>query len=136
MTVSYVVSDPVQQPPGGPMRDEGRPKSEPFGLIDGVAKSFGTGNAAVPALERVDHELRRGDLVSLLGPSGCGKTTLLRIIAGLVPPSSGRVVIDGRSVQGPQPDFGFVFQAPTLLPWRTVKATSMRASRGGRHRST
>lgn len=100
-------------------REEPDP-DEPFGVIDGVAKDFGAGKALVPALERVDYRIRRGDLVSLLGPSGCGKTTLLRIVAGLVPATSGRVVIGGRPVHGPQQDFGFVFQAPTLLPWRSV----------------
>src|SRR5207237_10594014 len=61
-------------------------------------------------------------LVALLGPSGCGKTTLLRIVAGMTRASHGRVEIRGREVLGPQDDFGFVFQAPNLLPWRTVLA--------------
>ena len=59
----------------------------------------------------------RGAFVSLLGPSGCGKSTLLRIIAGLVPPSSGRVRWRGQGVAG---SIGFVFQEPTLMPWANV----------------
>jgi NitT/TauT family transport system ATP-binding protein len=72
------------------------------------------------ALEEVSYSLRQGELVSLLGPSGCGKTTLLRIMAGMTRASSGRVEFRGREITGPQEDFGFVFQAPNLLPWRNV----------------
>jgi NitT/TauT family transport system ATP-binding protein len=95
----------------------------PFGILDRVSKRFaGTRRGApdVVALEDVSYSLRQGELVSLLGPSGCGKTTLLRIIAGMTRASSGRVEIRGREVVGPQEDFGFVFQTPNLLPWRTV----------------
>ena len=76
----------------------------------------------IVALERVSYSFKQGELVSLLGPSGCGKTTLLRIVAGMTAASSGRVEVRGREVTGPQEDFGFVFQAPNLLPWRTVLA--------------
>jgi NitT/TauT family transport system ATP-binding protein len=93
----------------------------PFGTIENVSKSFG-GPPPVVALDAVSCILRQGELISLLGPSGCGKTTLLRIIAGLTPASRGRVIVRGREVAGPQADFGFVFQTPNLLPWRTVLA--------------
>jgi NitT/TauT family transport system ATP-binding protein len=56
----------------------------------------------------------------LLGPSGCGKTTLLRIVGGLIQKTSGSVVIGGREVTEPLGDYGFVFQSPSLMPWRTV----------------
>jgi NitT/TauT family transport system ATP-binding protein len=97
--------------------------TRPFGILDRVSKNFSgsmRGADAVIALEEVSYSLKQGELVSLLGPSGCGKTTLLRIIAGMTRPSSGRVVFRGREVVGPQQDFGFVFQAPNLLPWRNV----------------
>jgi NitT/TauT family transport system ATP-binding protein len=97
----------------------------PLGVVDRVGKSFGAASrdtGAVVALDEVSCALRQGELVSLLGPSGCGKTTLLRIIAGLTQASHGRVEIRGREVTGPQEDFGFVFQTPNLLPWRTVLA--------------
>jgi NitT/TauT family transport system ATP-binding protein len=68
----------------------------------------------------VSYSLARGELVALLGPSGCGKTTLLRIVGGLTRASSGRIEIDGSDVTGPRADFAFVFQSPTLLPWRSV----------------
>ena len=62
----------------------------------------------------------RGQLTSLLGPSGCGKTTLLKIIAGLLQPSSGEVEVNGETVTGPGPDRAFVFQDFALLPWANV----------------
>jgi NitT/TauT family transport system ATP-binding protein len=97
----------------------------PFGVLDRVAKTFpasSRGASDVVALQEVSYNLKQGELVSLLGPSGCGKTTFLRIIAGMTRASSGRVEIRGREVAGPQEDFGFVFQTPNLLPWRTVLA--------------
>jgi NitT/TauT family transport system ATP-binding protein len=98
-------------------------ESRPFGILEAVSKSFPAASRSAPpivALESVSYIIREGELVSLLGPSGCGKTTLLRIIAGLTGASSGRVEIRGRDVIAPQEDFGFVFQSPNLLPWRTV----------------
>ena len=65
-------------------------------------------------------EFPRGQLTSLLGPSGCGKTTLLKIIAGLLEPTSGHVEVNGKNVVGPGPDRAFVFQDFALLPWATV----------------
>src|SRR5262249_16493270 len=61
-----------------------------------------------------------GEFVSLVGTSGCGKTTLLKIVAGLLAPTAGRVVVGGRPVNGPNQDIGFVFQRAVLLRWRTV----------------
>lgn len=94
----------------------------PFGLVKDVRKVFdGRGHKQpIVAIEAVSCTIAEGELVSLLGPSGCGKTTLLRIIAGLTPASSGVVQIRGRDVTGPQRDFGVAFQTPNLMPWRTV----------------
>ena len=73
------------------------------------------------ALASVDATLAaEGEFVSLLGPSGCGKTTLLKIIAGLLPPTHGTVKINDRTVSGPGPDRAVVFQDFVLLPWDTV----------------
>jgi NitT/TauT family transport system ATP-binding protein len=74
------------------------------------------------ALQDVDLEVGEHEFVSLLGPSGCGKTTLLKIIGGLIGASEGCVSIDGGTVSDALHErrFGFVFQDPTLLPWRTV----------------
>jgi NitT/TauT family transport system ATP-binding protein len=74
----------------------------------------------VHALDGVDLDFPAGQLTTLLGPSGCGKTTLLKIIAGLIKPTAGRVFVQGRPVDGPGPDRAFVFQDFALLPWADV----------------
>jgi NitT/TauT family transport system ATP-binding protein len=82
-----------------------------------VGKTYEGG---VQALADIDLALPRGHLSTLLGPSGCGKTTLLKIIAGLIPPSCGEVWVEGRKVDGPGPERAFVFQDFALLPWANV----------------
>jgi NitT/TauT family transport system ATP-binding protein len=82
----------------------------------GIRKQYGD----VEALRDLSLVFPRGKLTTLLGPSGCGKTTLLKIIAGLLPPSAGEVYVDGRRVTGPGPERAFVFQDFALLPWATV----------------
>ena len=77
-------------------------------------------HGGVEALTGVNLALPRGRLSTLLGPSGCGKTTLLKIIAGLMPPSRGEVWVKGKKVDGPGPERAFVFQDFALLPWANV----------------
>lgn len=84
--------------------------------VRGVSKNYGT----VEALRDMTLEFPRGQLTSLLGPSGCGKTTLLKIIAGLLEPTSGEIMVNGKAVNGPGPDRAFVFQDFALLPWASV----------------
>lgn len=72
------------------------------------------------ALEPTDLAVGDADFVTILGPSGCGKSTLLRICAGLDTPSTGRVLLDGKPVDGPGAERGMVFQSYTLFPWLTV----------------
>ena len=74
----------------------------------------------VPALNGVSLSVTQGDFVSVIGPSGCGKSTLLRIVDGLIQPDQGRVLVDGRVVDGPGPDRAVVFQYFGLYPWRSV----------------
>jgi len=74
----------------------------------------------VLAIRDVSFEIESGEFVAILGPSGCGKTTILNIIAGFVKPSSGKVLLHGRAIQGPGPDRGVVFQNFALFPWKTV----------------
>jgi NitT/TauT family transport system ATP-binding protein len=74
----------------------------------------------VHALDSISVDFPRGELTSLLGPSGCGKTTLLKIIAGLLPATSGEVRVNGKPVSGPGPERAFVFQDFALMPWATV----------------
>lgn len=72
------------------------------------------------ALTDVNLTLHKGEFVSVVGASGCGKSTLLKIMAGLMPPSTGRVVLEGKPVTGPREDIGMMFQQATLLPWKTT----------------
>jgi NitT/TauT family transport system ATP-binding protein len=74
----------------------------------------------VVALENVDLGFPAGQLSAVLGPSGCGKTTLLKIIAGLLAPDAGEILVQGQQVTGPGPERAFVFQDFALLPWATV----------------
>jgi NitT/TauT family transport system ATP-binding protein len=82
--------------------------------MSGIAKVFG---GDVTALKGMNLTVNEGDFVSLLGPSGCGKSTALRLIAGLMQPTAGRILWDGGKGRG---DIGVVFQEPTLMPWATV----------------
>lgn len=88
-------------------------------LLDALGKRYGTS----AAVERVDLSVRQGEMVALLGPSGCGKTTTLRMVAGFVQPSTGRVLIGDRDVTHAPPharDTGMVFQSYALFPHMTV----------------
>lgn len=76
--------------------------------------------ADVEALKNVGFEMRDGEFVTVVGPSGCGKSTLLKILAGTLRRTSGDVRLRGKPIDGPSRDVGVVFQAPVLLPWRTV----------------
>jgi NitT/TauT family transport system ATP-binding protein len=90
--------------------------------VRGLSKSFQLGGATIEAVRDVSFGVRRSEFVALLGPSGCGKSTILNMIATLVKPTSGEILIDGKSVVAgtATPDVGYVFQRDTLFPWRTV----------------
>jgi NitT/TauT family transport system ATP-binding protein len=89
-------------------------------LWDEVGKIYKTDDGHVRALDEVSLDIEPGSLVALLGPSGCGKSTILRLTAGLMPATSGRITIDGEHVKKPRTDIGFVFQQDLLLEWRTA----------------
>lgn len=91
-------------------------------MIEQVSRTFPgvRGGPPTRALDPVTLAIAENDFVTILGPSGCGKSTLLRIVAGLDRPTTGRVVLGGRSVRGPGADRGMVFQSYTLFPWLTV----------------
>ncbi|MFI6350089.1 ABC transporter ATP-binding protein [Streptomyces sp. NPDC050560] len=88
--------------------------------IDSVGRRFDVDGADFVALDDVNFTVGQGEFVCIVGPSGCGKSTLLMSIAGLVPPSSGRIVANGEPVRGPSPARGVVFQEGAVLPWRSV----------------
>jgi NitT/TauT family transport system ATP-binding protein len=86
-----------------------------------LCKTFPTSDGVpTTAIENVDLQVGAAEFVSLLGPSGCGKSTLLSLVAGLILPTSGTVVIDGTVVSRPYTNIGIVFQSDLLLDWRTV----------------
>jgi len=87
--------------------------------VKNVSHAYAQG--AVKTLNDVSLDIGRGEMVCLIGPSGCGKSTLLNIIGGLVAPSTGEVLVDGKAINGPSPkSIGFVFQENTLFPWSTI----------------
>jgi NitT/TauT family transport system ATP-binding protein len=90
--------------------------------VRGLSKSFQLAGTAIEAVRDVSFSVRRGEFVALLGPSGSGKSTILNMIATLIKPSSGQILIDGTQVIPGKatPDVGYVFQRDTLFPWRTV----------------
>lgn len=88
--------------------------------IKGIKKSFYRNGEEVKPLENINIDIKDGEFVCLLGPSGCGKSTLLNIIAGLVEPDSGEVVLNGKKVEGPGVDRAVMFQEAGLFPWLTV----------------
>lgn len=92
------------------------PETDNAVVARNVSKNYG----ATEALKDLSLEFPRGQLTSLLGPSGCGKTTLLKIIGGLLQPTSGEIEVNGQPVNGPGPDRAFVFQDFALLPWASV----------------
>lgn len=85
-----------------------------------VGKAFSSRGQNVQALRNFDLDIRQGEFLSLLGPSGCGKSTFLYMVGGLVPLSSGELLMEDRPIRGPSRDRGFVFQEPALFPWLTV----------------
>ena len=91
--------------------------------LDQVSKSFAKveTDEVTHALNNVSLTMESGEFVSLVGPSGCGKSTILRLVAGLIGPTTGKITVDGKEITGPSPDRGMVFQKPTLFPWLTVE---------------
>jgi NitT/TauT family transport system ATP-binding protein len=86
--------------------------------VEGLTRSFGDG--AVVAFQGLTLDIQENESLCIVGPSGCGKTTLLRCMAGLIEPSDGRVLLDGKIVIRPSPNVAMVFQHFGLFPWKTV----------------
>jgi NitT/TauT family transport system ATP-binding protein len=89
--------------------------------VDRVRKTFPLKGEEFIALGEVSLELADNEFVTVVGPSGCGKTTLMNILAGLETPTSGRAQVDGKTVTGPGPDRGVIFQQYALFPWLSVR---------------
>jgi len=97
----------------------------PLIVVEDVFKVFRSAAKDVEALERISFEVDEGEFVSIVGPSGCGKSTLLKIIAGLLPMTSGRIEVNRKTVDAPLENVGMVFQAPVLLKWKSVLGNIM-----------
>jgi NitT/TauT family transport system ATP-binding protein len=105
--------------------DAGRQPSRRPAVVDirGLSLTFEAADGPVFALSNVDLQVEEGEFVSFIGPSGCGKTTLLRVIADLEQPTCGAIRVNGVSPDAARArrDYGFIFQAPALYPWRTIQ---------------
>lgn len=91
--------------------------------IKDISKSFARTdtNEITHALSNINLEIDNGEFISIVGPSGCGKSTILRLIAGLIIPTTGEITLNDKLVEGTSPNRGMAFQKPTLFPWLTVE---------------
>jgi NitT/TauT family transport system ATP-binding protein len=90
--------------------------------LSGVSKTYRTRDGDVPSLRPLDFDINEGEFFVVVGPSGCGKSTLLKLISGLLPPTSGEILVEGEKVTKP---LGIVFQNALLLPWRNILSNVM-----------
>ncbi|MDF0603686.1 ABC transporter ATP-binding protein [Psychromarinibacter sp. C21-152] len=88
--------------------------------IRGVRHAYQTADGPLQVLDGLELTVDEGGFVAVVGPSGCGKSTLTRLIAGLMKPDAGEMLLHGRPVQGPRSTVGMAFQNPVLLEWRTI----------------
>ena len=109
--------------------------------VSGLSKTFPTDSWELTALADVNLTVRQGEFLSIIGPSGCGKTTLLKIIGGLMEPTTGWVHVGeaGPAEAQRRKELGFVFQDPSILPWRTVLdnvGLPLRVNKRGQHQAS
>lgn len=91
-----------------------------FLQVQHVSQIYENSSRRLHALHKIDFSVARGEFVCIVGTSGSGKSTLLRILGGLLAPTLGRVMLEGKEIDQPPPSIGFVFQKSNLMPWRTV----------------
>jgi NitT/TauT family transport system ATP-binding protein len=97
--------------------------------FSGVSMAYRTRTGTARALDGIDLEVAERQFLALVGPSGCGKSTLPKLAAGLLRPSTGSIRLGGEVVKEPRTDIGFMFQAPVLLPWKSVQENVMLQAR-------
>src|SRR6201987_5002540 len=93
--------------------------------LSGVSKVDRSRDGDVPSLRPLDFHINEGEFFVGVGPSGCGKSTLLKMISGLLPPSTGEILVEGEKVTTPHGNVGIVFQNALLLPWRNILSNVM-----------
>jgi NitT/TauT family transport system ATP-binding protein len=89
--------------------------------FEGVSLEFSTPRGMLRVVDDVTYDIREGEFVAVIGPSGCGKTTMMNMLAGFITPTRGRVLLDGKPVDGPGPERGVIFQEYGVFPWLTVR---------------
>ncbi|MCA6107040.1 ABC transporter ATP-binding protein [Bradyrhizobium cenepequi] len=89
--------------------------------FDHVSLAFDTLKGRLNVVEDVSYDIHDGDFIAVIGPSGCGKTTMMSMLAGFQKPTTGKVLFDGRPVEGPGPERGVIFQEYGVFPWLTVR---------------
>ena len=89
-------------------------------MMKNVQLTYQTAQNETQALENIDFSVKNGEFVSIVGPSGCGKTTILSLISGLIKPTKGEILIQGKPVNGVSPQIGYMLQRDQLFEWRTV----------------
>src|SRR5436305_11884817 len=114
-------------PPGQPAAHlrlvSDRAAGEASGIkLSGVSTTYRTRDGDVPSLRPLDFHINDGEFFVVVGPSGCGKSTLLKLISGLLPPTSGEILVEGEKVTSPHGNVGIVFQNALLLPWRNIRS--------------
>ncbi|MBR6213523.1 MAG: ABC transporter ATP-binding protein [Candidatus Methanomethylophilaceae archaeon] len=97
------------------------PEGETLMAIDNLRVVYQTDDKEIVAVDNFTIDIKKGELISIVGPSGCGKTTILRCIAGLLQPTSGKVMMGDHECSSPGSDRGMVFQDFALFPWRSVR---------------
>src|SRR5947208_12569419 len=93
--------------------------------LSGVSKTYRSSDGDVPSLRPLDFHINEGEFFVVVGPSGCGKSTLLKMISGLLPPTTGEILVEGEQVTKPHGNVGIVFQNALLLPWRNILSNVM-----------
>ena len=99
--------------------------TEPYIQLKNINKIYQTKEEPVVAVKDADFDIKQSEFIAIVGPSGCGKTTILKMLAGLVPYTSGTITIDGKVVDRPQTNLGIIFQDAVLLDWRNVLSNVM-----------
>ena len=115
----------LSQSPAVKARFEKLKEREVILEVKSLGKTYNTAKSEIVALKDVSFKTHRREFVCVIGPSGCGKSSLIRILAGLEPYTSGEVLLDGKPVTGPGRDRGMVFQGYTLFPWLSVRKNVM-----------
>src|SRR5439155_9731226 len=93
------------------------PMNRPHIRLHNVGKTYQTKDGVIEACANVNIDIKQSEFVAIVGPSGCGKTTILKMVAGLAPYTSGTITIGGKRVDRPQTDVGIVFQEAIMLDW-------------------